>query len=133
MALEPPTFDLSAPGSVVYDGGTMPAHNVNWDAIDWVQVRPGMERKTFAGEGATLALFRIQPNHERLPHSHHYEQIVYMLRGTANFHVGEEVHRLTGGCLLAIPPNVTHYIDVQGDEEVLELDVFTPKRPEYGG
>jgi quercetin dioxygenase-like cupin family protein len=43
------------------------------------------------------------------------------------------VHRLTGGCLLVIPPNVTHYIAVQGDEEVLELDVFTPKRPEYGG
>ena len=39
----------------------MPVHNVSWDAIDWVQVRPGMERKTFAGEGATLALFRIQP------------------------------------------------------------------------
>ena len=35
--------------------------------------------------------------------------------------------------LLVIPPHVTHYIDVQGDEEVLELDVFTPKRPEYGG
>ena len=69
----------------------MPAHNVNWDAIDWVEVRPGMERKAFAGEGATLALFRIQPNHERLPHSHHYEQIVYMLRGTADFHVGDEV------------------------------------------
>jgi quercetin dioxygenase-like cupin family protein len=111
----------------------MPAHNVNWDTIEWTQVRPGMERKTFAGEGATLALFRIQPNHERLPHSHHYEQIVYMLRGAANFHVGHEVHRLTGGCLLVVPPNVTHYIDVQGDEEVLELDVFTPKRPEYGG
>lgn len=111
----------------------MPAHNVNWDAIDWVPVRPGMERKTFAGEGATLALFRIQPNHERLPHSHHYEQIVYMLHGTADFHVGDEVHRLTGGCLLVIPPHVTHYIDVRGDDEVLELDVFTPKRPEYGG
>jgi quercetin dioxygenase-like cupin family protein len=111
----------------------MLAHNVNWDAVEWVQVRGGMERKTFAGDGATLALFRIQPNHERLPHSHHYEQIVYVLRGTADFHVGEEVHRLTGGCLLVIPPNVVHYIDVQGEEEVLELDVFTPKRPEYGG
>jgi len=53
--------------------------------------------------------------------------------GRINFHVGEEVHRLTGGCLLVIPPHITHYVDVQGDEEVLELDVFTPKRPEYGG
>lgn len=111
----------------------MLAHNVNWDEVEWTTVRGGMERKTFAGEGATLAMFRIQPNHDRLPHAHHYEQIVCMLGGTADFHVGDEVHRLTKGCLIVIPPHVTHYIDVQGDEEVLELDVFTPKRPEYGG
>ena len=109
MALEPPTLDLSVPGSVVYEKSdpvwrSYASPQRQLGAIDWVQVRPGMERKTFAGEGATLALFRIQPGHERLPHSHHYEQIVYMLRGTANFHVGEEVHRLTGGCLLVIPP-----------------------------
>ncbi len=43
------------------------------------------------------------------------------------------MHHLTTGGLLVIPPNVTHYIEVQGTKEVLELDVFTPKRPEYGG
>ncbi len=44
-----------------------------------------MERKTFAGKGATLALHRIQPGHELRPHSHPNEQIVYMLGGTADF------------------------------------------------
>ncbi|MBO0765212.1 MAG: cupin domain-containing protein [Hyphomicrobiaceae bacterium] len=85
----------------------MPA-TTNWDAIEWTQVRPGMQRKTCAGEGARLALFRIQPSQERLPHSRHDQQIVYMLRVTADFHVGEEAHRLTGGCLIVIPPNVKH-------------------------
>jgi flavin reductase (DIM6/NTAB) family NADH-FMN oxidoreductase RutF len=33
------------------------------------------------------------------------------------------VHRLTGGCLLVMPPRVRYCIDVQGGEEVLELDV----------
>jgi quercetin dioxygenase-like cupin family protein len=56
-----------------------------------------------------------------------------MLAGTADFHVGEEAHRLTPGGLLVVPPNVVHYIKVLGDEVALELDVFTPKRPEYGG
>ena len=111
----------------------MLAHNVDWGSIEWLPTRRGMERKTFAGEGATLAMFRIQPGHEILPHEHLYEQIVYMISGTADFHVGDDVHRLTAGCLLAIPPHAVHYIEVQGDEEVIELDVFTPKRPEYGG
>lgn len=111
----------------------MPTHQVNWNAIEWQSVRRGMERKSFAGEGATLALHRIQPGHELLPHSHHYEQIVYMIAGTADFHVGNEVSRLEPGGLIVIPSNVVHYIEVLGEEEALELDVFTPKRPEYGG
>lgn len=111
----------------------MVGHSVNWDEVAWETIRGGMERKTFAGEGATLALHRIQPGHELRPHSHPNEQIVYMLGGTADFHVGNEVHRLSTGGLLVIPPDVEHYIEVQGAEEALELDVFTPKRPEYGG
>lgn len=111
----------------------MPAHQMDWDALEWHPVRAGMERKTFTGEGATLALHRIQPGHDLLPHSHHYEQIVYMLGGVADFHVGDDVHRLRAGGLIVIPPNVVHYIEVVGDEVALELDVFTPKRPEYGG
>ena len=114
-------------------GDEMPAHVVNWDAVEWETIRRGMERKTFTGDGATLALHRIQPRHELLPHAHPNEQIVYMLGGTADFHVGGEVHRLAPGGLLVIPSGVTHYIEVQGTEEALELDVFTPKRPEYGG
>ncbi|MGH7044259.1 MAG: cupin domain-containing protein [Acetobacteraceae bacterium] len=106
---------------------------VDWNAVPWETIRSGMERKTFTGEGATLALHRIQPGHDRLPHAHHYEQIVYMLAGKADFHVGEETHRLETGGVIVIPPNVVHYIDVQGSEEALELDIFTPKRPEYGG
>ncbi len=111
----------------------MSVHTVNWDAIAWEPVRGGMERKSFTGEGATLALHRIQPGHELRPHSHHYEQIVYMLAGTADFHVGDAVQRLEPGGLLVIPPDIEHYIEVVGNEVALELDVFTPKRPEYGG
>ena len=111
----------------------MPAHVVNWDTVEWETIRGGMERKAFTGDGATLALHRIQPGHELRPHAHPHEQIVYMLGGVADFHVGDEVHRLTPGGLLVIPPDVTHYIEVQGPEEALELDVFTPSRPEYGG
>lgn len=111
----------------------MSIHNVNWNAIEWEPVREGMARKTFSGDGATLALHRIEPGHELKPHSHVYEQIVYMLAGRANFHVGGEVHFLEPGGLIAIPSDVVHYIEVVGDEIALELDVFTPKRPEYGG
>jgi hypothetical protein len=48
----------------------MSAQTVNWDSTDWDPVREGMERKTFTGEGASLALHRISPGHALLLHSH---------------------------------------------------------------
>jgi quercetin dioxygenase-like cupin family protein len=104
---------------------------VDWSKIEWQPVRAGIERKAFSGAGATLALHRLQPGHEPRPHAHPYEQIVYIMKGTIDFHVGDEVIRLGPGGLLTVPPDVEHWGEVVGDEEVLNLDVFTPRRAEY--
>jgi quercetin dioxygenase-like cupin family protein len=47
------------------------------------------------------------------------------------FFIGDESHDLGPGGLVVIPPNVTHWGEVLGEEPVINLDVFTPKRPEY--
>jgi quercetin dioxygenase-like cupin family protein len=109
----------------------MTVHHVDWDAIEWKTIRHGVEQKAFSGDGATMALHRLWPDHEPKPHSHVHEQLVYILSGEVDFHVGDEVVRLRGGGLLAVPPNIVHYAVVVGDEPVLNLDVFTPCRPEY--
>ncbi|WP_246504778.1 cupin domain-containing protein [Microvirga antarctica] len=109
----------------------MPVATINWNEIPWTPVREGVERKGFTGEGATVALHRLMPGHEPKPHSHIHEQIAYIISGTIRFHVGEEVHLITGGGLIVIPPNVVHWGEVVGDEPVINLDVFTPQRPEY--
>ena len=111
----------------------MPIHQIDWEKTEWKNVRPGIDRKSFGGEGATLALHRLTPGHALLPHSHPNEQVVYILQGTVDFHVGDDVCRLGPGGLALIPPNVVHYVEVVGDEVALNLDVFTPARPEYHG
>jgi quercetin dioxygenase-like cupin family protein len=112
-------------------GKTMNLHAIDWNEVPWERVRDGVERKAFSGEGATVALNRLQPGHEPRPHSHPNEQIAYVISGTIDFHIGEEVVRVSGGGLLVIPPNANHWGVVVGDEPVLNLDVFTPKRSEY--
>ena len=109
----------------------MNLHSIDWNTIPWERVREGVERKAFSGEGATVALNRLQPGHEPRPHSHPNEQIAYVISGTIDFHIGDEVVRVSGGGLLVIPPNANHWGVVVGDEPVLNLDVFTPKRSEY--
>lgn len=104
---------------------------VDWSKLDWQPVRAGVDRKAFSGEGATLALHRLKPGHAPRPHKHPYEQIVYIMKGQVDFHVGGEVIRLGPGGLLTVPPDVMHHAEVVGEEEVLNLDVFTPRRAEY--
>ena len=106
-------------------------HSINWEDMPWEAVRPGVERKAFSGEGATVSLNRLQPGHEPRPHAHPNEQIVYILQGQIDFHMEGQVIRLGPGGLLVIPPNVTHHGEVYGDVAVMNLDIFTPKRSEY--
>lgn len=103
----------------------------NWDDMEWEVVREGVRRKAFTGEGATIALNELEPKHEPRPHNHKFEQIVYILQGTCDFHVDDKVYPLKEGGVLVIPPNVVHYTVVTSEVPVLNLDVFTPKREEY--
>ncbi len=104
---------------------------IDWNETPWERVREGVERKAFSGDGATVSLNRLQPGHEPRPHAHPHEQIVYILAGEIDFHIGDTVTRLGAGGLLVVPPGARHFGVVVGDAVVLNLDVFTPKRAEY--
>ena len=106
-------------------------HSINWNDMAWRTIRPGVEQKAFSGEGATVALHRLQPDHAPRPHEHPHEQIAYIVSGTVDFHVGDEVVRLGPGGMVVIPGGVTHHAVVVGDEEAINIDVFTPRRPDY--
>lgn len=103
----------------------------NIEDEEWKPVREGVFRKAFSGEGGTVAVNRLMPGHAPNPHSHPHEQITYILSGKVNFHLGDKVYLLTKGGFLHVPPNVSHYAEVIGEEEVINIDFFVPKREEY--
>ena len=105
--------------------------SINWEDVSWEHVRQGVSRKAFSGNGATIVLHRLMPDHEPRPHAHPHEQIVYILSGVIDFHVADTITRLQAGGLLVVAPNTLHWGVVVGEDPVLNLDVFTPKRPEY--
>ena len=109
----------------------MDIHGINWDEMEWELVREGVERKAISGGGATVALNRLQPGHTPSPHSHPHEQIAYIIAGTIDFFIEDQVFHLRPGSVLVVPPNARHWGQVTGDQEVLNLDVFTPRRGEY--
>jgi quercetin dioxygenase-like cupin family protein len=112
-------------------GKVMRIHEIDWSKIEWKKIREGVEQKAFSSDAATVALHRLMPGHEPKPHSHPHEQIAYIMSGRMRFFIGDETRDLGPGGLVVIPPNVRHWGEVLGDEPVMNLDVFTPKRPEY--
>jgi quercetin dioxygenase-like cupin family protein len=103
----------------------------SYDQLRSTPVRAGVSRKVFSGEGATLAWTTLEPGHEPRPHAHHYEQIVYIVSGRVRFTVGDDVRELGPGDVLLVPPGVEHFAETIGDQPVVDLSIFTPRRDEY--
>lgn len=103
----------------------------NWNEMEWEEVRPGIARKVFTGEGSTMSLNKVEFGHAVSPHTHMHEQLVYILEGECNFTVDGKTHSLKPGGVLHVPGNVEHYIEVTSKAPVLNLDIFTPKRADY--
>ena len=104
---------------------------LDWTKCEWTHSRKGMKFVTYQGaQSMTTTLGEVTPGHEPGPHTHKYEQLVFILQGECDFYVGGVPHYMTAGCMMAVPPNVEHYIFAKGTVPVLNLDVFTPKRPD---
>ena len=62
-------------------------------------------------------------------HSHHNEQITYILEGLLRFTIGGETIDVAAGEVRAIPPHVPHMAEAL--EDTLDVDVFHPPRQDW--
>jgi len=103
----------------------------NWNELPKESPRRGIERAGFRGDNAMAVLNWIKPDMEPGPHSHPFEQLVFILQGKTRLHVGDQVFELGPGSMLRVPPGVVHWAEPVGDEVCLNLDVFAPARKDY--
>jgi quercetin dioxygenase-like cupin family protein len=104
---------------------------VNWNTLPREAVRKGVSRVGFRGENVTMVMNFAEPGLEVRPHSHTFEQLAICVSGRMNYHVGDEVFEMSAGSMLRVPPNVMHHAEVIGDQTVMNLDVFAPRRADY--
>jgi quercetin dioxygenase-like cupin family protein len=86
-------------------------------------------RQFVYGEGAMLARIVLEAGAVVPEHSHHNEQISYILEGALRFQVGGEEKVVRAGEVLIIPPHVPH--SAEALERTVDLDVFTPPRQDW--
>ena len=103
----------------------------NWASLAREYVRPGIERAGVGGENVVCQFGWVEPGAALRPHQHAFEQLVLILEGHCIYHDGGVPHRCSRGSVVRVPPHTEHYIEVTGEETVLNLDIFAPVPPEY--
>ena len=102
-------------------------HSFNTMPVE--QMSATIARQFVTGAGAMLARIVLERGATVPEHSHHNEQISYILEGALRFWVGGEEKIVRAGEVLVIPPHVPH--SAEALEHTVDLDIFTPPRQDW--
>jgi quercetin dioxygenase-like cupin family protein len=102
-----------------------------WDDMEKETVTESISRRLVTGEGVMLAHVYLDKGARVPQHSHHNEQITYLLEGSLKFWIGEDRKEmvLKAGEVLHIPPHIPH--EAEALEDCLDVDVFSPPREDW--
>ena len=103
-----------------------------WDDMPKEQVTPQLSRRLVTGERMMLAHVYLEKGCVVPRHSHHNEQLTYILEGALHFHIGEDGAEeiiVRAGEVLLIPSNVPHMAIAL--EDTLDVDIFSPPRQDW--
>lgn len=104
--------------------------HTNLSTLPVEHLNPLLERQFVHGEQAMLAKLLLRKGCIVPEHSHHNEQITYILEGALRFTLnGDEVVTVHAGEALVIPAHVKHSAEALVD--TIDLDVFAPPRADW--
>jgi quercetin dioxygenase-like cupin family protein len=103
-----------------------------WSEIPEERVTDTISRRLITGDGMMIAHVYLKKDALVPQHSHHNEQITYILSGALHFFIGANREReviVREGEVLHIPSNVPH--EARALEDTLDVDVFNPPRQDW--
>ena len=103
-----------------------------WEDIPRERVSEKLERRLITGDKMMLTHVYLEKGCIVPQHSHHNEQLTYVLEGALHFWIGEdggEEVTVRAGEVLVIPPNVPHKAEAL--ENTLDVDIFSPPRQDW--
>lgn len=102
-----------------------------WDDIEHEPLNPKLTRKFVTGDDVMLAQIFHQKGCLVPQHSHHNEQLTWVIEGVLRFHVGERAEQVDvrAGEVIRIPGGVPH--EAEALEDTFEVDIFSPPRQDW--
>lgn len=105
-----------------------PQH-VPWSSVVIEDLNPLLRRHFVVGQEIMLARVLLKKGCIVPEHSHHNEQMTYILEGALKFWIDGRVIVVNAGEVLTIPSNMPHKAEALVD--TVDLDVFTPPRADW--
>jgi quercetin dioxygenase-like cupin family protein len=100
-----------------------------WSDIPVEPMNPTIGRQFIVGTSTMLARILLAKGAHVPLHSHHNEQITYVLEGALKFIVDGKEVTVHAGEVLCIPPNAPH--EAFALEDTIDLDIFNPPRQDW--
>ncbi len=88
-----------------------------------------MHRQMIVGQDIMVARVLMKQGCIVPEHSHHNEQVTYILEGALKFWIDGKEIVVNAGEVLTIPPHMPHKAEAL--VETVDLDVFTPPRADW--
>jgi quercetin dioxygenase-like cupin family protein len=88
---------------------------------------PGVVRRGFNSERATVAAYSFEPGASFPIHHHQQEQITVVQEGELEFTVGDQVHALSTGAWCVVAPGVQHGLTA-GAQGARVIAMVVPRR-----
>jgi quercetin dioxygenase-like cupin family protein len=102
---------------------------IPWHAIPLEELNPLLQRQFVVGQEIMVARVLLKKGCIVPEHSHHNEQLTYVLDGALKFWIDGKEIVVHSGEVLCIPAHMPHKAEAL--EDTVDLDVFNPPRADW--
>jgi quercetin dioxygenase-like cupin family protein len=102
---------------------------IPWRTIPLEDLNPLLQRQFVVGQEIMMARVLLKKGCIVPEHSHHNEQLTYILDGTLKFWIDGKEIVVHAGEVLCIPSNMPHKAEAL--EDTVDLDIFSPPRADW--
>ncbi len=103
--------------------------HIPWSTIPLEDLNPLLQRQFVVGQEIMLARVLLKKGCIVPEHSHHNEQLTYILEGALKFWIDGKEIIVNAGETLCIPSTMPH--KAEAIEDTVDLDVFSPPRADW--
>jgi quercetin dioxygenase-like cupin family protein len=102
---------------------------IPWSSVPLEDLNPLFQRQFVVGQDIMLARVLMKKGCIVPQHSHHNEQLTYILEGALKFWIDGHEIVVNAGETLCIPSKMPHKAEAL--EDTVDLDVFSPPREDW--